>query len=144
MLSKVMEQGTRKLPMLDACAVPASVRDIISKCLNSDKRNRYSDAQVLSNHIDEVFEELERGISVQDVKPITSWSVREVCEFVQSIGSAFSNTATAMDQNGIDGQFFLEMLDTNADELTKGIPDGGLGFTSLQLKRVRAKVQGHK
>ena len=144
MLNKVVEQGPRSLPLLDKIDVPTPVTRIISKCLSAEKRDRYRDAQDLFGHIDEVFVELEKGSSAQKVKPFKSWSVSEVCELVRSIGSAFSEKATMMEENGIDGQFFCEMLDTNAEELTMNITEGGFGFTSLQVKRLRAKIDQYK
>ena len=73
-------------------------------------------------------------------KPFKSWSVSEVCELVGSIGSAFADNAAAMQALGIDGDFLSEMLDANDKDLAKSPAEGGLGFTSLKLKRLRAAI----
>ena len=131
MLNKVMDSGPRKLQLLEVREVPPPITCIIAKCLNAEKRDRYDDAQDLFCHIDDVFEELEKGATSQGSKPFKSWSAGEVCEFVRSISSAFADKAAAIDENGIDGQFFIKMLDANDEELTSSIADGGLGFTKL-------------
>lgn len=77
------------------------------------------------------------------VNSFDSWGVREVCKLVRSIGSSFEAAAVAMEENGIDGPFFLEMLANNDEDLTTSIPDGGLGFTRLQLKRVADQIERH-
>ena len=149
MLNQLLEEGPRKLPMLQARKVPPPVTGIIAKCLSVEKRDRHNDAQDLFSHIDEVFEELEKGSSAEaqgaaGAKPFKSWSVSEVCEFVRSIGSAFADKAAAIEENGVDGDFFLKMLDSNDEDLTTSIADGGLGFAKLQLKNVRAKIEERK
>ena len=149
MLTKVMEPGPRKLPMLEAREVPPAVTGIIAKCLSAEKRDRHNDAQDLFSHIDEVFEELEKGSSAEaqgaaGAKPFKSWSASEVCEFVRSIGNALADKAAAIEENCIDGEFFLKMLDSNDEDLTNSIADGGLGFTKLQLRRVKDKIEEHK
>lgn len=77
-------------------------------------------------------------------KPFSAWGARQVCEMVRSIGSSFEGAAVAMEENGIDGSFFLAMLENNDEDLTTAIADGGLGFTRLQLKRVKAQIEQHK
>ena len=64
-------------------------------------------------------------------------------ELVRSIGSLYEGAAVAMQENGIDGAFFLAMLANNDEDLTTSIADGGLGFTRLQLKRVMAQIEQH-
>ena len=147
MLNKVTDHGPRKLPMLEH--VPPPVTGIIAKCLSAEKRDRYKDAQHLFSHIDEVFEELEKGPSAEaqgdaGAKPFNSWSVSEVCEFVRFIGSAFADKAAAIEENGVDGKFFLKMLYANDEDLTNSIAEGGLGFTRLQLRRVKDKIEERK
>ena len=157
MLNQVLGAGPRKFPMLEDRKVPPPVTGIIAKCLSAEKSDRYKDAQDLFSHIDEVFEELEdevckdpeKGPSAEaqgaaGAKPFKSWSVSEVCEFVRSIGSAFADKAAAIEENGVDGDFFLKMLDSNDEDLTTIIADGGLGFAKLQLKNVRAKIEERK
>ena len=134
----------RQLPMLEKNDVPKPVIDIIAKCLSADKKDRYQNAQELFVQIDNVFLELERGPATQgsdSVKPFKSWSVKEVCNLIRSIGSAFVDKANAMEENGIDGQFFLDMIKNDDEDLRSSIPDGGLGFTNLQLKRVKDKIK---
>ena len=78
MLNQLLEEGPRKLPMLQARKVPPPVTGIIAKCLSVEKRDRHNDAQDLFSHIDEVFEELEKGPSAEaqeaaGAKPFKSW-----------------------------------------------------------------------
>ena len=134
----------RQLPMLEKNDVPKPVIGIIAKCLSADKKDRYQNAQELFERIDNVFLELERGPATQgsdSVKPFKSWSVKEVCNLIRSIGSAFVDKANAMEENGIDGQFFLDMIKNNDEDLRSSIAEGGLGFTHLQLKRVKDEIK---
>ena len=148
MLNKVVEKGPRKLPMLEGSDVPSPIIGIIANCLCAEKKDRYPDAQKLLQHIETVFEELEvKGAdmaSEDSAKRFKTWDVSEAAELVRSIGSAFADKADAMVANGIDGQYFSDMLANNDDDLTLSIADGGLGFTRMQVNRVRAKIEEHR
>jgi hypothetical protein len=81
------------------------------------------------------------GKGKAQAKPFEQWDVDEVCRLVQSIdGVGFAEAANAIKKSGIDGKFFSEMLRNNDDDLTISIEKGGLGFTRLQLKVVKAKI----
>ena len=79
--------------------------------------------------------------SVDSVKPFRSWCASEVAELVRSIGSAFADKANQIDANGIDGEFFLDMLTNNDANLTTSIAEGGLGFSGLQVNLVSKKIE---
>lgn len=44
----------------------------------------------------------------------------------------------------IDGKCFMEMLDENDELLMTKVGEGGLGFSKLQLKSVRSKIEDLK
>lgn len=143
----------RKLPMLEK--VPdvkerAAVNGIIAKCLSADKKERYQHAQELFSDLTDVFEELERekadepqspSKSVSQRKPFKEYSVEEVFKLVYGISAGFTETADAMKLNGIDGQYFSEMLENDDEDMTTSIAEGGLGFKKLQLRVVKAKIK---
>ena len=79
--------------------------------------------------------------SVDSVKPFRSWCASEVAELVRSIGSAFADKANQIDANGIDGEYFLDMLTNNDANLTTSIAEGGLGFSGLQVNLVSKKIE---
>jgi hypothetical protein len=79
--------------------------------------------------------------SVDSVKPFRSWCASEVAELVRSIGSAFADKANQIDANGIDGEYFLDMLTNNDAHLTTSIAEGGLGFSRLQVNLVSKKIE---
>jgi len=144
----------RELPMIEKVLdVPAAVKSIIANCLNADKQERYQDAQKLSNHLMEVFEELEREQAeesqnsnspskrVPRSKPFEEYSVDEVFRLVYDISEGFHKNAKAMKANGIVGQHFLDLLENDDKLMTTSIDDGGLGFRILQLQSVRAAIK---
>ena len=146
MVNAIFVEGPRELPMLmnRSPEVPAEGTKIISKCLNADKEQRYQNAQELLKDINDMFVQLETGASpksAQDRKPFRDWSVNEVFDLIQSIGPAYGNAAAAMKDLGLDGKFFLSMLESDDEDLTASIDDGGLGFKRLQLKALKAKVE---
>ena len=144
MLTRVLETGARKLPLLDARNVPSPITGIIAKCLSVEKQHRYEDAQHLFREIEVVYQQLEaKGSdmeSADSVKPFNTWSESEVAQLVRAIGIAFANKAHEIEANGIDGQYFAAMLANHDDDLTTSIADGGLGFSKLQVNRVKAKI----
>jgi hypothetical protein len=79
--------------------------------------------------------------SVDSVKPFRSWCKSEVADFVRSIGSAFADMANQIDAHGIGGDFFLNMLTDNDEDLTTSIAEGGLGFSRLQVKLVSKEIE---
>ena len=79
--------------------------------------------------------------SVDSVKPFRSCCASEVAELVRSIGSAFADKANQIDANGIDGEYFLDMLTNNDAHLTTSIAEGGLGFSRLQVNLVSKKIE---
>lgn len=132
----------RKLPMLD---MTPAVQRIIAKCLNTVSEERYQDAQELVNE----FEKLERenadasqspSRGVPQRKPFMECNVEEVFKLVQDIGDGFKEAADVMKSNGFDGPYFLDMLERNDEDLTISIAEGGLGFTRMQMNRVKAKM----
>ena len=145
MLTRVLQTGARKLPLLDARDVPPPINGIIARCLCVEKKDRYEDAQHLFREIEDVYQQLEaKGSDMESagsVKPFKTWSASEVAQLVRAIGSAFADKADEIEANGIDGQYFAAMLANNDDDLTTSIQEGGLGFSRLQLNRVRTKIQ---
>jgi len=140
----------RKLPMLDGASdVPAAVQGVIAKCLNTDKHERYQNAQELFNHLTGLFERLEKvkedgptspSEEAPRCKPFKNFSVDEVSLLVRSISEGFAKTADAIKDNGIDGQYFWEMLQNDDADLITSIEEEGLGFKRLQLRIVKAKI----
>jgi serine/threonine protein kinase len=156
MMNEVKKRGPRDLPMLLSHhpeKVPKAVTDTIAKCLNVNKKERFQDAQDLSNHLTDVFEELEKEREKQKddgpqtpskgkAKPFEQWSVDEVYRLVKSIdGVGYAEAAAVVKDIGIDGKYFADMLRNNDEDLTKCIADDGLGFKKLQLKVVKAKIE---
>ena len=45
---------------------------------------------------------------------------------------------------GIDGNVLLEMLANDAEELTLGIAEGGLGLQKIQVRTLKVKVEARK
>jgi len=142
----------RKLPMLDKVPdVPAAVNSMIAKCLSTNKKERYQDAQKLLLDLIEVFEELERekaeesqkspSKDVPRPKPFKEYSVGEVFQLVYDISEGFHEIAHEMKVNGINGQYFLDMLAVDDEDMTTSIANGGLGFRKLQLKSVKAAIK---
>jgi len=142
----------RKLPMLDKVPdVPTAVNGIIAKCLSADKQERYQDAQKLFHELIEVFEELERekaeesqkspSKDVPPPKPFKDYNVSEVFQLVYDISEGFHEIAHKMKVNGINGQYFLDMLTVDDEDMTTSIADGGLGFRKLQLKSAKAAIK---
>jgi len=142
----------RKLPMLDKVTdVPAAVNSMIAKCLSANKKERYQDAQKLLLDLIEVYEELERekaeesqkspSKDVPRPKPFKEYSVGEVFQLVYDISEGFHEIAHEMKVNGINGQYFLDMLAVDDEDMTTSIADGGLGFRKLQLKSVKAAIK---
>ena len=73
-------------------------------------------------------------------KSFKEWKVDEVHDMVKSLGEAFVASAKEMKENGIDGDFFLKMIESDDDSLTTSIAEGGIGFKKLQLKVVKDKI----
>ena len=147
MLTRVLQTGARKLPLLDrrdGRDVPSPIISVIAKCLCVEKKDRYEDAQHLFREIEAVYQELEaKGSNMESadsVKPFKTWSESEVAQLVRAIGSAFADKADQIEANGIDGQYFEAMLANNDDDLFTSIAEGGLGFSRLQVNRVRTKI----
>ena len=143
MLTRV-KLGARKLPLLDGRDVPSPIISILTKCLCVEQKHRYEHAQHLFRAIEAVYKELEaKGSnkeSADSVKSFKTWSESEVAQLVRDIGSAFADNAHEIEANGIDGQYFAAMLANNDEDLTTSIAVGGLGFSRLQVNRVKAKI----
>ena len=127
-MNAVLEEGNRKLPMLDNLSdVLSLITAIIAKCLNADRHERYPDAQAFFNNLKEVLADLEKEAEPQSQskastrKPFKDWGTDEVFELVRSIGDAFTETAGELKDNGIDGKYFLAMLKNEDKDLTTSI-----------------------
>ena len=56
----------------------------------------------------------------------------------------YTDAADAMRGYGIDGNVLLEMLANDAEELTLGIEEGGLGLQKIQVRTLKVKVEAWK
>jgi hypothetical protein len=86
--------------------------------------------------------QVERGPATQGsdwVKPFKSWSVKEVWKFATLSDPSEVPLWTRQTQwkKMVEGQFFLDVMKNDDQELRSSIQDGGLGFTNLQLKCVK-------
>ena len=138
------KKGPRQLPMLEQLDnVPKGIISIIATCLNTDIYARHRDATELSRHIEDVFRSLESGgPKAPDKKRFKDWDAQSVSKLIRSISSKLAASADAMEEEEcIDGKLFMKMLDTDDDLLTMKVVDGGLGFSKLQLKSVKSKIE---
>ena len=78
------------------------------------------------------------------LKPFNEWSGNEVCDWLRSVGEKYTDAADAMRGYGIDGNVLLEMLANDAEELTLGIGEGGLGLQKIQVRTLKVKVEAWK
>ena len=77
-------------------------------------------------------------------KPFNEWSANEVFDWLRSVGEKYTDAADAMRGYGIDGNVLLEMLANDAEELTLGIEEGGLGLQKIQVRTLKFKVEAWK
>ncbi len=53
----------------------------------------------------------------------------------------YAEAADVVQEMGIDGRLFAEMLRSNDEHLTKSRAGGGPGFKPLQLRVLKAKIK---